>query len=106
MNTISRLQFPLFTPPSEWVPPDPLPDLTDAKEIAIDLETRDPDLKTQGPGWPTGNGEVVGIAVAVEGWFHAQRTVRRGLATSDGHHDERANRRHNDHGFTVGREPI
>ena len=69
MNTISRLQFPLFTPPSEWVPPDPLPDLTGAKEIAVDLETRDPDLKTQGPGWPTGNGEVVGIAVAVEGWM-------------------------------------
>ena len=54
----------MFAPKSEWVPPETLPDLTNEKEIAIDLETRDPDLKTRGPGWPTGNGEVVGVAVA------------------------------------------
>jgi len=58
----------MFTPKSEWVPPLELPDLTSAKKIAIDVETRDPDLKTNGPGWPTGNGEVVGYAVAVDGW--------------------------------------
>ena len=58
----------MFTPKSEWVPPLELPDLTGAKKIAIDVETRDPDLKTNGPGWPTGNGEVVGYAVAVDGW--------------------------------------
>jgi len=58
----------MFTPKSEWVPPLELPDLSDAKKIAIDVETRDPDLKTNGPGWPTGNGEVVGYAVAVDGW--------------------------------------
>ena len=58
----------MFAPKSEWVPPLELPDLTDAKKIAIDVETRDPDLKNSGPGWPTGNGEVVGYAVAVDGW--------------------------------------
>ena len=58
----------MFTPKSEWVPPLELPDLTGAKKIAIDVETRDPDLKTNGPGWPTGTGEVVGYAVAVDGW--------------------------------------
>jgi len=58
----------IFTPKAEWVPPHELPDLTDAKTIAIDVETKDPNLKTKGPGWPTGDGEVVGYAVAVDGW--------------------------------------
>ena len=38
------------------------------KEIAIDLETKDPALKSHGPGWATGNGEIAGIAVAYEGF--------------------------------------
>ena len=58
----------MFTPKSEWVPPHELPDIFDAKTIAIDVETKDPNLKTKGPGWPTGDGEVVGYAVAVDGW--------------------------------------
>ena len=62
------LQMAMFTPKSEWVPPHELPDLSEAKTIAIDVETKDPHLKTRGPGWPTGEGEVVGYAVAVDGW--------------------------------------
>ncbi len=61
-------QIPLFQPDSEWIPPERVPNLSDATEIAIDLETYDPDLKTLGPGWPSGNGHVVGVALAVEGW--------------------------------------
>ena len=61
-------QIPLFQPDSEWIPPEKIPNLSDATEIAIDLETYDPDLKTLGPGWPSGNGHVVGVALAVEGW--------------------------------------
>tara|TARA_R110000824_G_scaffold78110_5_gene197290 strand:- start:3265 stop:5175 length:1911 start_codon:yes stop_codon:yes gene_type:complete len=68
MEKETRLQFPLFTPESEWTAPFELKDLTDAKEIAIDLETRDPHLKESGPGWPRGDGDVVGIAVATEGF--------------------------------------
>ena len=30
-------QKPLFEPPKEWIPPQNLPDLSEAKEIAIDL---------------------------------------------------------------------
>jgi len=63
-----NLQMAMFTPKSEWVPPMELPDITSAKKIAIDVETRDPDIKTNGAGWATGNGEVVGYAVAVDGW--------------------------------------
>lgn len=62
------LQMSMFAPKSEWVPPLELPDITSAKKIAIDVETRDPNLKTNGPGWPTGDGEVVGYAIAVDDW--------------------------------------
>ena len=53
---------------SEWVPPETLPDLSDAKVIAFDLETYDPKLKTTGPGWTSSTGHVIGLSVAVEGW--------------------------------------
>ena len=62
------IQQPLFTPETEWVPPINLPDLSQHKEIAIDLETRDPNLMKMGSGSVRGDGEIVGIAVAVEGW--------------------------------------
>ena len=64
----TKMQFPMFKPESEWTPPSELPDLTAAKEIAIDLETRDPHLKERGPGWPTLNGEIIGYAVATSDW--------------------------------------
>jgi DNA polymerase I-like protein with 3'-5' exonuclease and polymerase domains len=54
--------------PSEWVQPDSFPDLSRYDKIAIDLETRDPGIKDRGPGYIRKDGEVVGIAVAVEGW--------------------------------------
>tara|TARA_R110001592_G_scaffold97104_1_gene278219 strand:- start:9619 stop:11481 length:1863 start_codon:yes stop_codon:yes gene_type:complete len=53
---------------SEWVPPHELPDLSDAKVIAFDLETYDPELKTNGPGWSIKKGHIIGVAVAVDGW--------------------------------------
>ena len=62
------IQKPVFTPQTEWVPPDSFPDLSKYDEIAIDLETKDPDLKTMGSGSITGRSEIVGIALAVEGW--------------------------------------
>ena len=58
----------LFTPQTEWVVPEELKDLRGHKEIAIDLETCDPELTERGSGSVTGRGRIVGIAVAVEGW--------------------------------------
>ena len=58
----------MIVPHTEWVMPTEFPDLRNADEIAIDLETRDPDLKKKGSGSIVGNGEVVGIAVAVDGF--------------------------------------
>ena len=62
------MQKIIFKPQTEWLPPEEFPDLSDHHEVAIDLETKDPDLTKLGSGAVTKNGEVVGIAVAVEGW--------------------------------------
>jgi DNA polymerase I-like protein with 3'-5' exonuclease and polymerase domains len=49
---------------TEWVAPQEFPDLSEEKEIAIDLETRDENMKKLGTGWARQDGEIVGIAVA------------------------------------------
>ena len=58
----------MFTAQTEWDCPENFPDLSDAKFISIDLETKDPDLRAKGSGAIQGHGEIVGIAIAVEGW--------------------------------------
>ena len=58
----------IFKPETEWVKPTEFPDLTDRQEVAIDLETQDPDLKSKGSGSVIKNGKVVGISVATEGF--------------------------------------
>ena len=66
------MKIPVFSAQTEWVIPTELPDLTQVDEIAIDLETRDPDLIKKGSGAIIGNGEVIGIAVATthyKGYF-------------------------------------
>jgi DNA polymerase I-like protein with 3'-5' exonuclease and polymerase domains len=62
------IQKPLFAPQTEWLPPEEFPDLSKYDEIAIDLETKDPDLMKMGSGSVTKRGDVVGVAVAVPGW--------------------------------------
>ena len=59
---------PIFKPQTEWLPPQDFPDLSSYNEIAIDLETKDPDLKTIGSGSVIGRSKIVGIAVAVQDW--------------------------------------
>tara|TARA_R110000737_G_scaffold179848_1_gene203969 strand:- start:390 stop:2351 length:1962 start_codon:yes stop_codon:yes gene_type:complete len=56
-------QTTLFEPDSNWEAPDTLPDFSQCKVVAIDLETCDPGLKEHGPGWPMNNGHVAGIAL-------------------------------------------
>ena len=58
----------MFPRISEWLPPQSFPNLSEAKEIAIDLETCDPNMESLGPGWPRNDGYIVGYAVAVDGW--------------------------------------
>jgi DNA polymerase I-like protein with 3'-5' exonuclease and polymerase domains len=61
------MKVPIFTAQTEWIEPEEFPDLRSYDEIAIDLETRDPDLITKGSGSVIGSGEVIGIAIAVAG---------------------------------------
>ena len=58
----------MFQAQTEWICPESFPDLSGYQYVAIDLETRDPNLKTRGSGSVIGQGEIIGVAVAVEGW--------------------------------------
>ena len=55
----------------DWQPPSTLPDLSQYKRIAVDLETRDPNLMRLGPGWVRKDGYIIGIAVAAgeSSWY-------------------------------------
>lgn len=60
--------FPEMMPTSTWKPPEIFPDLTRAKRIQIDCETKDPRLKEKGPGFVRGESYVVGVAVKTDGF--------------------------------------
>ena len=55
----------------DWNIPSSYPDLSPYPQIAIDLETYDPNLTTLGPGWARNDGFIVGIAVAAgdQSWY-------------------------------------
>ena len=58
----------MFKAQTEWNKPEEFPDLRECTQIAIDLETHDPDLKSKGSGAVVDRGKVVGIAVATDGY--------------------------------------
>jgi DNA polymerase I-like protein with 3'-5' exonuclease and polymerase domains len=63
------MQIPIFKPQTEWLPPTDFPDLGKYDEIAVDLETKDPNLnKRMGSGSVVGVGDVVGISLATADW--------------------------------------
>ena len=63
-----QLVFPLQKK-TMWSPPIEYKDLSEATEIAIDLETRDEGINNGlGAGWAFNKGEIIGIAVATEGF--------------------------------------
>jgi len=51
-----------------WNSPQEFKDLGKYPYIAIDLETKDPGLKKRGSGAIRKDGQIIGVAVAVEGW--------------------------------------
>ena len=66
---MTSLQLTLNYKKNIWSTPVEYKDLSDAKEIAIDLETKDDGINEGlGAGWALGKGNIVGFAVAVEGW--------------------------------------
>jgi DNA polymerase I-like protein with 3'-5' exonuclease and polymerase domains len=56
---------------SDWEPPQTLPDLSQFKTISIDLETKDTNLLTLGPGWTRKDGHIIGVAVGAgdSAWY-------------------------------------
>ena len=63
------MRTPLFKPQTEWLPPTDFPNLDKYDEIAIDLETKDPNLNERmGSGSVVGVGDVVGISLATHDW--------------------------------------
>ena len=62
------MQIPLLQPESDWIAPQVLPKFDSHETLAVDLETYDPNLTNRGPGWATGDGYIVGIAIASDKW--------------------------------------
>jgi len=81
--------IPLFPTATEWVAPEVFPNLSTAKEIAIDLETCDPNMEKFGPGWPRNDGYIVGYAIAVDGWAGYFPVAHAGGGNLDKKHVER-----------------
>ncbi len=56
---------------SDWTPPQAFPDLSQHNTVSIDLETKDSNLLTLGPGWTRKDGYVIGVAVAAgdSAWY-------------------------------------
>ena len=67
VNFLERLDIDILD--KDWNIPSEYPDLTKYKQIAVDLETCDPNIKRLGPGWARKEGFVVGIAVAAGDYY-------------------------------------
>ena len=61
----------LFAPDTDWTPCKSLPDLSGEKVLGIDIESKDPDLKSRGPGFIRGDARAVGVSVATSdrAWY-------------------------------------
>lgn len=62
------------TPATGWLAPKDFPNLSAAKRIVIDTETKDPDLRSKGPGVRR-DGKMVGLAVGTDDacWYFPMR---------------------------------
>lgn len=64
-----ELQLPLFGAESTWRPDTSFPEPPTGSFVALDTETRDPNLRDQGPGFIRGDAKVAGFSVGFEnGW--------------------------------------
>jgi hypothetical protein len=61
VDLMARLELGESLDP-DWNIPSEFPDLTQYKTVAVDLETRDPNIQKLGPGWARDDGNIVGIA--------------------------------------------
>lgn len=63
-------------PETNWRPPREFPNLSSARAIALDVETYDPELLDNGPGWARGKGHLIGVSLGAPGggrWYLPMR---------------------------------
>ena len=59
-----------------WIAKEEYPDLSAAKLLAVDCETKDPELMTKGPGTFRKDGYICGFSVATDDGFKGYYPVR------------------------------
>lgn len=69
-------------PVTGWRPIREYPDLSSAKIIAVDVETKELDFDN-GPGWSRGMGHIVGVSIATDNGFCRYYPVRHELGAED-----------------------
>ena len=72
VSRVRVMREPPPVPVTGWTPPHEFPRLEAASRLSVDVETYDPNLKINGPGWATGDGHVVGLSVGTpegEAWY-------------------------------------
>ena len=76
---------PVALPETNWTPPQEFPNLTGAKRLGFDVETKDPDLKTKGPGVRRPGNHVCGYSLSTEdkSWYFPTRHEGGGNLDSD-----------------------
>lgn len=66
----ARIYMPPPVPDTGWRVPQPheWPNLSAARYVSFDTETKDLNLDEKGPGWGRNDAHIVGISVAAEAW--------------------------------------
>lgn len=63
-------------PETTWVKNNQFPDLSSARAISYDVETKDTDIDDFGPGWARGRGHIIGVAIATDDGFSNYYPIR------------------------------
>ena len=63
-------------PKKLWKKRGKFPDLSGAKAICFDVETKDPEIKAHGAGWGRGKGHIIGIALGTDDGWAAYYPIR------------------------------
>lgn len=80
------MNLTLFPPESKWLPPKTYPDLSSAKILGIDVETKDPLLLERGPGSFRKDGFLAGISISTsdKSWYFPMRHMSGGNLSLEG----------------------
>jgi len=68
---MTGINLTLFEPVSDWKPELKFPSLEGVRSMAIDLETKDPNIEDKGPGSIRKDGYPVGVSIATNTGFKA-----------------------------------